>query len=250
MSLARQLSALALALVAGGALAAAAPSRTSNIPVTTTLADLGTTGAPLRVQSDGRGAYTTVTVNRVKRVDSLLIVNPTGTDWSLTTYYNSKGALVASDRTVFFDLRELAAAGGFVTPILGTDAYGAAAEYGRATAHLTAKCSVVNVDMTKMALDATAQCPGSLRFRAPDGVWYRFSFQPDNYPNSERFLVTCTQVDGTGCKVWTLAPVSTRTTGGDPNPKSLNTLLQIDASGNILAVGGDYYLSFSITLAR
>jgi hypothetical protein len=39
-------------------------------------------------------------------------------------------------------------------------------------------------------------------------------------------------------------------TGTDPNPKSLHTLLQIDDGGSILAVGGDYLLSFAFTVTR
>jgi hypothetical protein len=39
-------------------------------------------------------------------------------------------------------------------------------------------------------------------------------------------------------------------TAGDPNPKSLSKLLLITDQGEILAEGGNYYLSFSITVAR
>jgi hypothetical protein len=241
---------LALALATGPLTAGPSAQKNPDIPVTVTIADRGAADQPLRVQSDRKGAYVTKAVKQTKQVDSALLVNPTGTDWSLTTYYVSRGSYAASDRTVFFDLREQAAAGSFVTPILGTDALGAAVEYGYVTAHLIAKCSMVNVDMTRMATGATASCPGSLRFRAPDGLWYRFSFQPDNFPQVDRFLVTCSQANSTGCRVWTVTPGSSRTTGTDSNTKSLNTLLAIDEAGNILSVGGDYYLSFSITVAR
>ena len=223
-----------------------------NIPVTVTIADIGPGDNAFWVQSDRKGAYVTKTVNKIKQVDSLLIVNPTGTDWSLTTYYVSKGSYAASDRKVFFDLREQAAAGAFVTPIMGTDTSGlpVPVQYGSVTPHLTAKCSVVNVDMVRMTLGGTALCPGSLRFRAPDGLWYRFSFQPENFPQVDRFLVTCQQVDGSGCRVWTVAPGNSRVTGTDSNTKALTTLLAIDEGGNILSIGGDYYLSFSFTVAR
>ncbi|MBA3641454.1 MAG: hypothetical protein H0W53_19725 [Acidobacteria bacterium] len=69
-----------------------------------------------------------------------------------------------------------------------------------------------------------------------------------NYPQVDRFGVTCTRGDGTGCREWTIAPGTTTVTGTDP--KSLNTLLLIDDGGTILAQGGDYRLSFRITVTR
>jgi len=40
-------------------------------------------------------------------------------------------------------------------------------------------------------------------------------------------------------------------TGTDPNPKGRHTLLLIDGSTEaVLAVGGAYYTSFAITIAR
>ena len=74
---------------------------------------------------------------------------------------------------------------------------------------------------------AAALCPGSFRFRSPNGQWYRFSFQPENYPDVDRFKVTCVAVDDTGCKVGTISPSGTVMTADDPNPKSLNKLLLI-----------------------
>ena len=62
--------------------------------------------------------------------------------------------------------------------------------------------------------------------------------------------MTCTAADTTGCKVWTISPSGTAVTGTDPNPKGLNKLLLIDSAGTVLAEGGDYYSSFSITVAR
>ena len=63
--------------------------------------------------------------------------------------------------------------------------------------------------------------------------------------------VTCEASDATGCKVWTISSGGTHLTGDDPNPKSLNRLLLINANGDILDdQGGNYYLSFSITVAR
>lgn len=239
---------LILPLFTSGVTAQKGAKRTI-IEVTSTLADLGSSGHPLLVQSDRKGPYVSTVVKNVRQVDSILIHDQYGTDWSLTTYYVLRNSYVASDRSVFFNLAEQVQAGGFVSPILGT-AEGLPVERGYVTSHLTTKCSVDNIDMLAMASGATVLCPGSLRFRAPDGLWYRFSFQPNNFERSEKFSVTCTRGDITGCREWRIVPSGTTLTGTDPNPKSLHTLLQIDDGGSILAVGGDYLLSFAFTVTR
>jgi hypothetical protein len=77
------------------------------------------------------------------------------------------------------------------------------------------------------------------------------SLQPENFPQVDRLRVTCLSKDAGGCKVWTITPSNSRVTGSDPNPKSLNRLLEIDdRSEQILAELGDYYLSFFITVVR
>ncbi len=217
--------------------------------VTSTLADTGDTGYPYRVQSDRKGPYVTKTVNRTTQVESILIHDQNGTDWQVTTYYVAKGRSAASDRTVFFDATEQVLAGAFATPVLGSES-GVPVERGYVTSHLTAKCSVAGISMLAMSEGASVLCPGSMRFQAPDGEWYRFSFQPDNFQASERYSVTCTRAHGTGCREWRIVPSGTAMTGGDPNPKSRNTLLLIDEGGTILAQGGDYYLSFAFTVTR
>ena len=217
------------------------------IEVATTIADLGPSGSAYRVQSDRKGPYVTTVVNRQTQVKNILIVSAAGTDWSLTTYANGRGnSYVPTDRTVFFDLSELAAEGTFATPFLGT---------GYRPAHLTAKCSDVGVDMTKMALNATAECPGSMRFWAADDLWYRFSFDPEKFAGVDRFAMTCTSTTVTrgviACTRWTVRPGTARTTGTDPNAKSLNRLLHIDAASNVLNPdGGLYYLSFAFDVSR
>ena len=46
-------------------------------------------------------------------------------------------------------------------------------------------------------------------------------------------------------------PSSTPANPGDPNAKSLNRLLHIDAASNVLDPnGGDYYLSFAFDVSR
>jgi hypothetical protein len=224
--------------------------KTSDIPLTISIADVGATGSPFLVRSDQKGSYVTKTVNKTRQVEAVLLTNSRGHDWALTTYYASKGGYAASDRRVFFDLREQVAYGAFATPLVGYEA-AVPVEYGLATAHLIGKCSMVNVDMVKMTAGAAASCPGTFRFKALDGQWYRLSFQPENFPHVDRMKVSCERADATGCREWLVVPGNAIFTADDPNPKSLHALVNIDEGGaQILGEGGDYLLSFAIRLTR
>lgn len=231
---------LAVVLAMAGTFSVSAAGRkSSNIPVTTTIADVGPSSVQLRVGSDAKGAYPGADT----KVTSVIWRNMQGSGWSLTTYYSSRGTLKGSSRSVWFDLTEPTSVDNPPAPIPSPGAY--------LQAHLVAKCDLVGVDMLTIPTGVSAACPGSFRFQAASGLWYRLSFQPDNFPQVDRMKVTCTGSDNTGCKVWTISPDGTHLTGADPNPKNLSRLLQIDPTGNILDdTLGDYYISFSMTVAR
>ena len=215
-----------------------AAGKSSKVLVTTTIAD-SQNGSSLRVASDTQGAYVTTFNRKQEAVSSSINRYQDGTDWMLTTDYSVNQT--PSNRTVFFDLSEPATPGNPVPPIT----------MGNGQAHLIAKCHLVSVDMYTLSPGASADCPGSFRFQVPDGSWYRLSFQPDNFPNVNRLRVTCISADSAGCKVWTITPASSVVTGTDSNVKSRNKLLLLDGNTEaILADFGDYYLSFSITVAR
>ena len=217
----------------------AAGGKFTEVPVMTTMADLGDSAVPLRVGSDGKGAYPGADA----KVVSHIYRNMQGSGWMLTTYYTAKRRVQGSSRSVWFDLTEPAASGNPPAPIPVPGAL--------LQAHLTAKCDRAGVDMLALAAGTSAVCPGAFRFQAADGSWYRLAFDPDNYPHVNPIRVTCTVVDGGGCKVWTLGPSGPASPGDDPNPKNVSRLLLIDENGGILDdQRGDYYISFSITVAR
>jgi len=174
------------------------------VAVATTLAD-NLNGYGLRVRSDGAGSYA-----NTKQIQSL-IQGTTG-DWTLTTYTTTPRGFVGSNRTVFFDLTEPVAPGNPPPPF----------QTASVQAHLIAKCHLVGVGMTSMAAGTTVACPGVFRFQAPNGLWYRLGFQPENYPEVNRMNVTCLSADSGGCEQWTVTPEGTTTTGSDPNPKNVN----------------------------
>jgi hypothetical protein len=228
-------------LVLATGLAGAAPAnKPTHTPVTVTIADTRN-GYPLRVGSDTQGAY--VEVRRT--ITSAIERYANGTDWTLTTY--SGVQQTPSNRTVFFDLREP-----FLPP---SSSIAAPFSTAYTQAHLIAKCRLAvdaaDRDLFALQPGESADCPGVFRFQAPEsGKWYRFSFHPENFP-VDPLRVTCLSKDASGCKVWTVTPSTNTTTGSDPNPKSLNRLLEIDSTGEQqLADLGDYYLSFVITIAR
>jgi hypothetical protein len=204
-----------------------------DVPVVAVLAD-SSNGVPLRVSSDGLGAYAPSS-----QLSSVVQPRPTGADWLMTTYYMKRGSLTWT-RRVMFDLTEQETAGAFPTPIAAPTVL---------AAHLKVGCSNAGVDMLRLTAGQTVSCPGSFRFLAPDGRWYRLGFNDGNYPGVDPLAVTCTSASVAGCTVWTANP-SGPPTGTDPNPKSRAQLLEIDNSGNVLALGGTYFVSFSITLAR
>lgn len=180
-------------------------NRAASIPVTLTIHDVQD-NHPLRVQSDPRGpdVRTPQIFSSIERYSQGL------TDWFLQTYFYTKRKLTASERTVFFDLREPVSFANPVPPVT--------TEYLQA--HLTAKCSHVNVDMLTMTVGSTVACPGAFRFLAADGRWYRLAFNPEYYAQVDRLSVACLTADATGCASWSIAPTGLTRTGTDPNPKN------------------------------
>ena len=230
--------AVATALSQGATATGGAPA---DVPVRTTIADSDASG-PLRVRSDGNNpdVYETTTVGAKTTVTSMIysFQGTSGQDFFLTTYYPYKNGFAASSRTVGIDLAGRVFGGGFSPPDLGTT--------GQVPVQLSVKCRMATpnaVSLVGMTYNQSVECPGALRFWAPDGQWYRFSFQPEKFSNSDRWKVTCSAVGSSGCTKWKVEP-----SGSDG--ESVNTLLRIDLQGTILEVGDDYRLTFSILVER
>ena len=235
----RALAALASVVITGGLVVQAAGKPAPDIPIAITLAD-NIQGYPLRIASDGQGAYVNTT-----QVSSMLQVLAGGTDVMLYTYYTKRGGYAPSNRGFRIDLSEQDTSGDFAAPVLAPTV----------PVHLKVHCSGEGVDMLRIGLGQSVTCPGGLRFwqlTSPSaGNWYRLSFQPDNYPEVDRFAVRCAAADGTGCRRWDISPAGGRITLADPLPKNYTRLLQIDESGsNVLAEGGTYFVSFAMTVSR
>jgi hypothetical protein len=209
----------------------AAAKASGDTPVTTTIAD-SLNAFPLRVESDHLGPYTNTSPTQS-------LIQGIG-DWEMTTY-TVKNTVVPGNRAVFFDLTEPVAAGNPAPPI----------QTATVQAHLIAKCHVVGINVLNIAQGTTVSCPGDFRFDLSNGTAYRLSYAPNNFPEVNYMDITCLAADSTGCRQWTIATDGKTLTGSDPNPKGVQKLLQINPSTDaILADMGDYYISFSISLAR
>jgi hypothetical protein len=219
-------AAIAAASIGGSA-------KTTSMAVTTTIAN-AQNGHSLRVGSDGQGGY----VN-TKQIESVVEHQTGGSDWLMSTY----GAVYRgpTNRTVLFDLTEPVSTGNPPPPI----------SVALAQAFLATKCSDVNIDLLAISSGSTVQCPGAFHFQGPNGSWYRLSFRPEIYPEVNDMNVSCTAADTSGCKTWSITPNGNYLTGTDPNPKGINKLLQYNPSTDaVIADLGDYYISFSIAVAR
>jgi hypothetical protein len=227
---------LTLALLSASGPDARAAKPAPDVPVHVMLAD-SANGALLRVGSD---ADPLDGYSPSSQVASVIQPRPTGSDWLFTTFYNKRGA-VTWTRGARIDLTEQDEASGFPTPLGGPTTV---------AVHFKVGCSEFGVDMLRLGAGQAVTCPGGFRFLAPtSGRWYRLAFNPNNYPEVSPLIVTCTSAGSAGCTMWTITP-SGSPTAADPNPKNLGRLLEIDDSGIVLALGGTYFASFSITLRR
>ena len=230
---------LTLALLSASGPDARAAKPPADVPVLVVL-EPSANSALLRVGPDTQGPYLPSS-----QVASVIQPRPTGSDWLFTTFYNKRGA-VAWTRGVRIDLTEQDEVSGFPTPL--DDATIVAV-------HFKVGCSEFGVDMLQMGSGDVETCPGGFRFLAPSGRWYRLAFNPLNYPEVSPLIVKCTSAGSAGCTMWTITPSGEPTfpqppAPADPNPKSLGRLLGINDSGIVLALGGTYFASFSITLRR
>jgi hypothetical protein len=203
-------------------------------PTTVTFSD-SENGYPLLVQSDGNGAYV-----QTREITNYLVQSSTGeSTWQLTLYSGPR--FTPSNRTLFFSLTEPVSSSNPPPPFVQANA----------TAHVIAKCWEINVNLLALPVAGVTECPGTMRFQAPNGKWYRLAFQPNNYPEVDQIKLQCLSFDSLGCKSWQATPGGTALTGSDPNYKGVQKLVEIDPSTTAaIADLGDYYVSFRFVISR
>ncbi len=213
---------------------------TSDLPVTTYLADVDATSTAYYVQSDDGGAYQ----NGVSNVTSILVGNGyngiVDGDWRLDK-------LSSTSRTFRVSFEQANA----VQP--GDPGYQAPAnppywgtEY--LAARMENKCTQDNHDMLTTKAGDSFQCVMIIRLPASSGV-YRLIMGKTWYSETDDVQVSCNSADSGGCNDWFIDPIPVVNPDGSTSPGKARARLNFYVRNNITD-DGDFYLTFHIHVTR
>jgi hypothetical protein len=216
----------------------------SDIPVTTTLADLDATSTPYDVQSDGRGAYP----NGVNSVASILVGNGYNQivdgDWRL-----DMSSSVVRTMGITFDPAAAVQPGqpGYTAPA-NPPYWGT--EYQ--AARMENKCTQDNHDMLTMKPGDSFQCATFIRLPGPSTGFYRLYMGNTYYSETNDVQVSCNSADSGGCNDWFIDPIPVVNPDGTTSPgkaRARLNLVSTHGTGSITDEG-DFYLTFHIHVTR
>jgi hypothetical protein len=220
---------------------------TSDIPVSSYLADFDATSTPYYVQSDALGAYR----NGVNGATSILVANGynhiVDGDWRLDLSSSTV-------RTIRVSLAQANA----VLP--GDPGYTAPANPPYWGTHFEAvrmenKCSLDNHDMLTMKAGDKFTCDLSIRFPpVTSSTFYRLEMDPTllNEPETQQAQVSCNAADSGGCNDWFIDPIPVVNPDGSTSPGRTRARLDlVDTRGaGTLTDEGDFYLTFHFHVTR
>lgn len=230
------------------AIAGLAKQPTSDIPVTTNLADFDSNNVPYYVQSDALGVYK----NGVNNATSILVANGynhiTWGDWRLDLFSST----VRTVRVTF-------AVENAVQP--GDPGYTAPANPPYWGTHFEAvrmenKCSMDNHDMLTMKPGDRFTCIMLIRFPPNgDSTSYRLEMAGTwtflNEPETQDVQVACNTADSGGCNDWFIDPVPVVNPDGSTSPGKTRARLDLlGRTGSIVGNEGDFYLTFHFHVTR
>jgi hypothetical protein len=187
----------------------------SNLPVTTSFANVDASGAVADIQDDAQGSY----FDGVDAVTSFLTVNGyNGIVWGDWQF----GTLNSTIRKVSVS---------FANPILVADGGTAIPNPPFTTktviAHAEVKCTQFGYSMLLMAAGQTLRCPSIVHFFDSNGNEFRIYMAPNwtqpPTPETTYVQVTCNAVaaDNSGCNDWFIDPIPAGYDGsGNPIPGS------------------------------
>jgi hypothetical protein len=228
-----------VAMIVGSTVTLAAVAPPRDVVVTSMILDYAADIAPrLEVQSDGQGNY----VNAKTLVSIIQAIG----DWELDAR-NPKGAT----RTIHLD---------FTRPVPGSAPGGAdpaGLPSGSYKFRIIAKCTLYGNSLLAFAPGVTKPCPLHVGFET-NGVRYALQMDPYTAPNgpfpeTNYANVTCIfPTTGTApCTQWKFTPSGTYLAPDNSvRYQNVAKLLQYDAGGNIEADRGDFYVSFSMIVAK
>ncbi len=209
-------------------------AKTSDTPVTSTIAGSLVNGVPTySIASDGAGSY----VNGVNSVVSVL--QASSGNWELDMKSSTVRRLVLD----------------FSNPVSGT-ADTPPFTTGIVAPHVISLCSNNGVSYLNMNLTslATAQCPLHIGWTDASGNTWNLAMNPGApyyFTQTNWVLVTCTAADSTGaCSHWTLSPTSANPNTNQPaNVAHLFRVTTVKGK-TVNEDHGDYYMTFAIDINR
>jgi len=230
-----------------GATIGLAKQTTTDLAVTTYLADYNASNAPYYVESDTQGGYT----NGTNNVTSILVANGYNSivdgDWRLDT----SASTIRTIRVTFSDDNA-------VKP--GDPGYTAPAEppyWGTAfeAVRMENECSLEHRDMLTMKAGETFTCGMSIRLpQVTSSTFYRLEMSPAhlNEPEIQEVQVSCNAADSSRCSDWFIDPIPVVNADGSTSPgrtRARLDLVNTHGAGS-LTDKGDFYMTFHFHVTR
>ena len=232
---------LAPMLLLGGLATAfgAKPAPCTDMAVTTTVADVDSSGNAYTIASDGLGSY----FNGVGNVMSILTCNGyngiKNGDWQFNKpVSNRRGQrLNARNLGVSLNVSDAIQPGDpHYTAPANPPFWGTEIRY----AYAEVKCTFVNQSMLAMTAETGMTCPMIFSFFTSSDAQYGLNpaHSFNNFPETTDVQISCTGADSTGCKDWVIEPIGSSQAVGRlvPNADSSNQ--------------GDFYMRFKIHVTR
>lgn len=225
------------------------PKPSSDIPVTTNLADFDASNAPYYVQSDGLGAYQ----NGVSGTTSILVANGyngiTWGDWRLDLLF--PGSTTRTIRVTFEQANAVQPGDPGYTAPANPPYWGTQFEAVR----MENKCSLDHHDMLTMKAGDKFTCDLSIRFPAlTSSTFYRLEMDPTllNEPETQQAQVSCNAANSGGCSDWFIDPIPVVNPDGSTSPGQTRARLDLvnTHGAGSLTNEGDFYLTFHFHVTR
>lgn len=234
------ISILCFTFISNFAIAAGKPPKPVDIPITQDISDTDINSVPYNIQSDGLGVYTHTLVTskgKTTGTNSVLMENVCG------GLYNGDRLLETTTdavRKIKVTLNQSDA----IQP--GDPNYLVPAQFFgtiNGTARFMNKCTCgAGLSMYTMPANTQIYCPMHVRMNA---VNYRLEMGAAGETETEFVKIFCNAADSSGCKEWTIDPISNP--GDTTNPgKTRARLSDLNTNENL----GDYYVTFHVHVTR
>jgi hypothetical protein len=209
----------------------------SNVNVTSIIADTDSNNAPFQLQSDGKGSYVTYTNSKT---DSVIneIQGGGGCSWlfdttnsasrtiTLTLLYPASPPSAPPPFTIATKVRSRIISRCIDNPLNNGITYGLMTYAGQ-----------------------TLECGHRIGEIPYNGNTYAVAFNPVNFPGTTNLQVTCTGAVSSVCNAWTTMPIPGTVDPYTGQPSAIGELLQVSTvkGQEVDTPLGLYYFAFSVT---